>query len=161
MQVLGVNRGIKVTKGSMTLKEKWTANLYKMTGSIIIGNASAITEEEDTTRLWHMRLGHINERGLQVLHKRDALSGIKYCKLNLCNFCIMGGQRRVAFSTSQNKTKGLLDLIQMNVWGPSLVASIGGAKYYIMFIDDFSRRVWVYFFKQKSEVFQNSRCKKL
>jgi len=73
----------------------------------------------------------------------------------------MGGQRRVAFSTSQNKTKGLLDLIQTNVWGPSLVASIGGAKYYITFIDDFSRRVWVYFFKQKSEVFQNSRCKKL
>jgi len=66
----------------------------------------------------------------------------------------MGRQRRIAFSTSQHKTKGLLDLIHMDVWGPSPVASIGGARYYVIFIDDFSRKVWVYFLKQKSEVFQ-------
>ena len=66
----------------------------------------------------------------------------------------MGEQPRVAFSTSQRKTKGLLDFIRLDVWGPSLEASIGGARYYITFIDDFSRKIWVYFLKQKSEVFQ-------
>jgi len=66
----------------------------------------------------------------------------------------MGRQRKVAFSTSQHKTKGLVDLIYTDVWGPSPVASIGSARYYVMFIDDFSRRVWVYLLKQKSEVFQ-------
>jgi len=58
-----------------------------------------------------MRLGHMSERGSQALHKRSALPGIKYYKLDLCKFCIMGRQRRVAFSTFQHKTKGLLDLI--------------------------------------------------
>ena len=62
----------------------------------------------------------------------------------------MGRQHRVAFSTSQHKTKGLLDLIHTDVWGPSPVASIGGTRY----IDDFSKKVWVYFLKQKSKVFQ-------
>jgi len=57
----------------------------------------------------------------------------------------MGRQRRVAFSTSQHKTKDLLDLIHTDVWGPSPVASIGGVRYYVTFIDDFSRRVSVYF----------------
>jgi len=38
--------------------------------------------------------------------------------------------------------------------GPSPVASIGGARYYVTFIDDLSGKVWVYFLKQKSEVFQ-------
>ena len=48
----------------------------------------------------------------------------------------------------------MLDLIYTDVWGPSLVASIRGATYYVTFIDDFSRKVWVYFLKKKSEVFQ-------
>jgi len=82
---------IKVTRGSiMILKEERTSNLYKLTGSIIIGDTSATTENEDTTRLWHMRLGHISKRGLQVLHKRSALPGIKYYKPDLCKFCIRG-----------------------------------------------------------------------
>ena len=42
----------------------------------------------------------------------------------------------------------------MDVWEPSSVTSIGGARYHITFIDDFSRKVWVYFLKQKSKVFQ-------
>ena len=104
------------------LKGERTANLYKLRGSIIVGDASAATK--DTTRFWRMRLEHMSERGLQALHKRSALPGIKYCKLDLYKFCIISRQR-VAFSTSQHKTKGLLDLIHTNVWGPSLVASIG------------------------------------
>ena len=91
-----------------------TANLYKMEDSIIVRDASVATEE-DTTRLRRMRLGHISERGFQVLHKKSALSGIKYCKLDLCKFYIMSRQRRVAFFTSQHKAKGLLDLIHTNV----------------------------------------------
>jgi len=72
----------------------------------------------------------------------------------------MGRQRRVVFSTSQHKTKGLLDLIYTDVWGPSPATSIESARYYVTFIDDFSRRVWVYFLKQKSEVFQKFKERK-
>jgi len=74
--------------------------LYKLIGSFIIGDTSATNEKEDTTRLWHMRLGHMSERGLQVLHKKSALPGIKYFKLDLCKFFIMGRQHRVVFSKS-------------------------------------------------------------
>jgi len=58
----GADGAIRVTRGSMTiLKGERTANLYKLTGSIIIGDASAAIEKEDTTRLWHMRLGHMSQ----------------------------------------------------------------------------------------------------
>ena len=43
------------------LKGEQTANLYKMKGSIIIGDVSVATENKDITRLWHMRLGHMSE----------------------------------------------------------------------------------------------------
>ena len=56
------DEAIKVTKGFMTiLKGERIANLYKLTVSIIIGDASAATEKEDTTRLWHIYLGHMSE----------------------------------------------------------------------------------------------------
>ena len=87
----GADGGIKVTRGSlMILKGERIANLYKLTESIIISDALAAKEKEDTTRLWHMRLGYMNERGLQVPHKRSALLSIKYCKLDLYKFYIMG-----------------------------------------------------------------------
>jgi len=58
----GTDRAIKVIKGSMTiLKGERITNLYKLTGSIIIGDASAAIEKKDTTRLWHMRLRHMSE----------------------------------------------------------------------------------------------------
>jgi len=58
---------LQVTKDSMTiLKEERTSNLYKITRNIIVGDTSAAIEEETTT-LWHMRLGHMSERDLQVL----------------------------------------------------------------------------------------------
>ena len=49
----------------------------------------------------------------------------------------MGRQRRLAFSTSQQRTKGLLDFIHTDVLKTSPVASIGDARYYVTFIDDF------------------------
>ena len=69
------------------LKREQTANLYNMTGSIIIGNA-LISREEDTTRLCHMRLVHMSERDLQALYNKRVLPGISYFKLGLCKFCI-------------------------------------------------------------------------
>jgi len=60
-----------------------------------------------STSLIHPLQGDL--QGLQVLNNKGALSGIKYYKIGLCKFCIMGRQRTIAFSTSQCKTKGLLD----------------------------------------------------
>ena len=47
-----------------------------------------------------------------------------------------------------------LELVHIDLWGPSPVASLGGSRYYITFIDDSSKKVWVYFLKNKSNVFE-------
>ena len=47
-----------------------------------------------------------------------------------------------------------LELVHTDLLGPSLVASLGGSRYYITFIDDSSRNMWVYFLKNKSDVFE-------
>ena len=44
-------------------------------------------------------------------------------------------------------------MVHSDVWGPAPVASYAGNKYFVTFIDDFSRKVWVFAIKEKSEVF--------
>ena len=66
----------------------------------------------------------------------------------------MGKQTRVKFGTTIHNTKGILDYIHTDVWGPTKMASLGGKHYFVTFVDDFSRRVWVYTMKSKDEVFE-------
>jgi hypothetical protein len=47
-----------------------------------------------------------------------------------------------------------LELIHSDVFGPIPIPSLGGSLYYVSFIDDFSRKTWLYFLKKKSEVFK-------
>ena len=106
---------LKVTKGFMTvLKAEYRVNLYKVIRSVTIDDAFVSTKK-DTTRLWHMRLGHMSERGLRALHNKGVLPDIKHYKLNLCKFCIMRRQSRLTFTISVHKTKGLLDLVHTDM----------------------------------------------
>lgn len=77
------------------------------------------------------------------------------CKLDL-NFrehSLYGKQNRVKFPSGATRTKGTLELIHSDVFGPVPVPSLGGSLYYVSFIDDFSRKTWLYFPKKKYEVF--------
>uniref|UniRef100_A0A2N9J4X6 CCHC-type domain-containing protein n=1 Tax=Fagus sylvatica TaxID=28930 RepID=A0A2N9J4X6_FAGSY len=147
---------MKVSKGAMVVMtgQKISSNVYKLLGNTILGGVAAVVEsEDDDTLLWHMRLGHISERGMRELHKRNLLTGIKSCKLDFSKYCIMGKQCRVRFKTATHKTKGILDYVHSDIWGPMRTPSKGGAQYFMSFINDYSRKVWVYFLKNKSEAF--------
>ncbi|CAL9014787.1 unnamed protein product, partial [Prunus brigantina] len=160
------SKGLKITMEGGVLKAVHGAlvvmkgtrrnNLYFLQGSTVIGGA-AVTEaadadSTDTTRLWHMRLGHAGEKALQGLVKQGLLKGAKACKLEFCEHCVLGKQTRVKFGTAIHHTKGILDYVHTDVWGPSKNASWGGSHYFVSFVDDFSRRIWVYTMKRKDEV---------
>ena len=70
-----------------------------------------------------------------------------------CKHCIYGKQCRQKFKAGSHVSKGVLDYVHSDVWGPSPTVSYGGAKYYVLFVDDFSRKVWVYVLKIKANVF--------
>jgi hypothetical protein len=88
---------MNVSKGAMVVMrgQKISGNIYKLLGSTILGGVAAIFEfEDDDTLLWHMRLGHMSERGMRELHKRNLLAGIRSCKLDFYKYCVVGKQCR-------------------------------------------------------------------
>uniref|UniRef100_A0A2N9G064 Uncharacterized protein n=1 Tax=Fagus sylvatica TaxID=28930 RepID=A0A2N9G064_FAGSY len=134
--------------------KKTLSSVSNLLCSTILGGVAAVSEsEDDDTLLWHMRLRHMSERGMRELHKRNLLAGIRSCKLDFCKYCVMGKQYRVFFKTATHNTKGKLDYVHSDIWGPVRVASKGGGQYFMSFIDDYSRKVWVYFLKNKSDAF--------
>ena len=62
-------------------------------------------------------------------------------------------KNRVRFASGATRSKGILELIYSDVFGHVLVPSLGKSIYYVSFIDDFSRNIWIYFLRKKSEVF--------
>ena len=57
--------------------------------------------------------------------------------------------------SGKHTTKGPLDYIHSDLWGPARVTSVGGASYMLTIIDDFSRKVWSFFLKHKGDVFSS------
>jgi hypothetical protein len=56
----------------------------------------------------------------------------------------------VRFPSGATREKGILELVHSDVFGPVSVPSLGGSLYYVSFIDDFSRKTWIYFLRKKS-----------
>lgn len=64
-----------------------------------------------------------------------------------------GKQNRVNFKAGVHTSKGVLDYVHSDVWGLVTVSSLSGAHYFVNFIDDYSIKVWAYFLKHKSDLF--------
>lgn len=111
-----------------------------------------------SSETWHRRLGHINSTSLNKM-KNGATTGISYTNKadvdkSKCTVCCKGKQSRLPFQPSSTNTQDILELIHSDVCGPMENVSIGGSRYYVLFVDDYSRMVFVYFMKTKSEVFK-------
>ncbi|WVZ24581.1 hypothetical protein V8G54_003125 [Vigna mungo] len=139
----------KLCRGSMIVaRGKKEGSLYCMQGKIYKGDIA----QEESKELWHKRLGHMSEKGLEILAK-DHLQSIKGQPLELCEDCLAGKQRRVSFRRyeSGRRKEHILDLVHLDVCSTS-EKSLGGAQYFVTFIDDHSRKLWVYPLKRKDEV---------
>ncbi|KAM1487717.1 hypothetical protein ACFX2I_001756 [Malus domestica] len=144
---------LKLTKGLMVVaRARLCCTLYRSNAKVLKGELNAV--EDSSLDLWHKRLGHMSEKGLQVLAKKSHIPFAKGTSLNSCEHCLFGKQRRVSFSVPSTKKGNLLDLVYSDVCGPMEVESLGRNKYFVTYIDDASRRVWVYLLKSKDQVFQ-------
>jgi transposase InsO family protein len=81
------------------------------------------------------------------------MPSIYLSKNEFCKGCMLGKNIKKAFPSSDNRAQGILDLVHSNVCGPMSSPSLSGCLYYVIFIDDYSRKCWIYFLKAKSDTF--------
>ena len=95
----------------------------------------------------------MSEKGMKTLLSKGRISGLKSVDASLCEDCIFGKQKEVSFSkVGRTQKVEKLELVHTDVWGPAPVSSLGGTSYFVTFIDDATRKVWVYFLNNKSVV---------
>jgi len=114
------------------------------------------TYVKDETWLCHMRLGHVNFDSLKMMAQKEMLKGLPSIihPNQLCEGCLVGKQFHKSFSNeSTSRANQPLQEIHVNVYGPIKPCSFGKNSYFLLFIDDYSRKTWVYFLKEKSNVF--------
>ena len=107
--------------------------------------------------LWHQRLGHASEQTIQTAFSNGLVEGVSSSKVHLdfCEPCVIGKMPRKPFTKHVGiKSTRPLELIHTDVCGPMKTKSIGNSLYFVTFIDDFSRYVFLYFIKEKNEVFE-------
>jgi transposase InsO family protein len=81
------------------------------------------------------------------------MPSISLSKNEICKGCMLGKNIKKAFPSSDNKAHGILDLVHSDVCDHMSSPSLSGCLYYVIFIDDYSRKCWIYFLKAKSDTF--------
>jgi len=105
---------------------------------------------------WHERFAHVSKEGISSMVKQNVVHGVKISNMScnkVCQACVEGKAHRgpISKERSSKRSSGLLDLVHSDVCGPMEADSIGGSRYFVTFIDDFSNWVTVYPMKHKSE----------
>ncbi|KAL4388518.1 hypothetical protein GQ457_09G024580 [Hibiscus cannabinus] len=112
---------------------------------------SSIIQNDDW--LWHMRFGHYHFSGLNFLSRKEYVSGLPVINIpkGICETCEIGKKHRESFPTGKSwRARKPLEIVHSDLCMVE-IPTHGGSRYFITFIDDFSRKAWVYFLKHKSE----------
>ena len=118
---------------------------------------ATVADQETKESIWHRRFGHLGIQNLQRLAREKLVDGFDFDvseQLDFCEMCAEGKHHRSHFPTSCRRAKEPLELVHSDVCGKVNAKSLGGAEYFLTFIDDFTHYTWVYVLNKKSDVFK-------
>ena len=103
----------------------------------------------------------MGEKGMKELVRRQIIRGNGTDFLKTCEPCFLGKGKKLPFNTGKHISTKALDYCHSDLWGLAQSSSIGGGRYFLSIKDDYSRKVWVFILKEKSEAFQKFKgwCK--
>lgn len=150
----GIVRG---QNNKVVLKAKKRQDLYVVCGVSHELAFSLRTQEMNPSSFnrWHERFGHLNGSSLKQLSTKNMVLGLKLGSENHLE-CVVCAKAKISEQPfpkkSLSRSKGILDLVHTDICGPMRTASAGGGSYFVSFIDDKSRKMYIYIIKRRNEV---------
>ena len=120
-----------------------------------LDRTDSTSSNSELCEIWHHKMGHMYHGALSTL--REITTGVPDFSsdhLDVCRGCAMGKFARSPFPSRDNRVTEIFDLIHTDVSGRMSHVSLSGYEYYVLFIDDHSKKTCIYFLKTKSEVFK-------
>ncbi|KAJ9535627.1 hypothetical protein OSB04_un001233 [Centaurea solstitialis] len=151
--------GYKIDESKVMLRTPRKDNVY----CLDIEDASSLTSlncllskaSVSESSLWHRRMCHMNFKNMNLLVKNNLVRGLpakEFSSDDHCVACVKGKQHKNSHKSKEvNTISSPLQLLHMDLFGPTNVMSIGKKSYCLVIVDDYSRFTWVYFLRTKDE----------
>ncbi|GJS46001.1 putative ribonuclease H-like domain-containing protein [Tanacetum coccineum] len=135
----------------------YTINLNNLSPK---GNLACLVAKAsiDESMKWHRRMGHVNYKNMNRLVKGDLVRGLppkRFKNDHTCVACYKGKQHKASYKaiTTVSSISEPLQLLHMNLFGPTSIRSIDHKYYCLMITDDYSKFCWVFFLEHKDETY--------
>jgi len=137
--------------------ERTGDNCYGLLGLTIDPQILCNKATIDDSELWHQRLGHLNFTDMLKIASKDIVKDLPKMEKTgkgICGSCQLGKQTRAAHKkTSGIQTSRTLELLHMDLMGPTRTVSLGGRRYILVIVDDLSQYTWAIPLREKSDAF--------
>jgi hypothetical protein len=121
----------------------------------------AYVDERTSLDGWHKRLGHPSIKIVQHLVHQLSLPVSTKKFPSLCTSCSTNKAHKQPFSSTSFQSHSPLDIVYIDVWGPVHITGICGARYYLLFVDHYTKYMWFIQCLQNLRYlafFPNSKC---
>jgi hypothetical protein len=132
------------------LDRRCESSLYPLAPSDVEVLKHALISNGLSRDQWHAWLGHPSSQVVSSILHINNISCPSSSKSSVCNACQLAKSHQLPYSSSLYSSSSPLETIFSDVWGPAPL-SVGGFKYYINFIDDFSKFSWIYLMHDRTE----------
>jgi hypothetical protein len=132
--------------------DRCVGGLYPLSFHGASKTPAALLSPRPSLELWHQQLGHLGSSAIHhILKKNNLLVSSLNKQSRVCTVCQMSKSHQLPCPLSNSISTTPLQLVHTDVCGPAM-RSANGSRYYVSFIDDFSRFLWIYTLKYKSDV---------
>jgi transposase InsO family protein len=140
-----------ISLSTSLLTDRCKSGLYPIKSSEAASLHQALLSKSSSRVQWHARLGHPSFQTVQSVLHLNKIPFTRESSLPVCNACQLAKSHQLPYPTSVHRSSAPLQMVFSDVWGLA-PQSISGFKYYISFIDDFSKFCWVYLMRDRTEV---------
>ena len=143
----------KIT-GAILIRGACDNGVYTFPGKMVVSSSQMVANVHERASIdgWHKRLGHPSLKVVHNLVKNFGLPITSKKLPSLCSSCSINKAHQQPFRVNSLQSHVPLELIYTDVWGPASYTRIDGSRYYLLFVDHYTKYMWFYPMVNKSGV---------